>query len=96
MSNLHMRFVDKESLWCEFNSVYKTDNASKWFFEYMLSRLEEEKERDRYQKRLEHEQKMKEEMLKNPPVDNLRNFDKIKTANIDSDDSDSDALPQSK
>ena len=95
MSNLHMRFVDKESLWCEFNSVYKTDNASKWFFEYMLSRLAEEKERDLQEKRLLQEQKIKEEMLKNPPSDNLKNFDKIKTK-VDSDDSDGEPLRQSK
>ena len=95
MKNLHMKFTEKQTLWGEFTSVFKTDQGSKWFFEYMLSRLAEEKERDLQEKRLLQEQKIKEEMLKNPPSDNLKNFDKIKTK-VDSDDSDGEPLRQSK
>ena len=57
MKNLHMKFTSKQSLWKEFSSVFMGDQGSKWFFDYMLSRLAQEKERALLEKRREQELK---------------------------------------
>lgn len=51
MKNLHMKFTEKESLWGGFTKAFKNDQGSKWYFEYMLSKLAEEKERALREKR---------------------------------------------
>jgi len=87
MKNMHMKFKERESLWTEFSSVFKTDQGSLWFFDDMINKLGQERERLLQEQRHAQEKKQKEEMLKKSQMENLKNFDKIGLTN-DSDDSD--------
>ena len=51
MKNLHMKFTKKASLWGEFSSFHKSDEGSKWYFDYMIKKLIEDKERAVWEKR---------------------------------------------
>ena len=78
LKNLHMKFTTKPSQWTQFLRLFKTDQGSLWFYDYMLQKMNKEKERASNEKRRQQQKKINEEMLINQQIDITRNFDKIK------------------